>query len=102
MRKRAGGVRLSFIRPMDPELVEQPPKGDGWSHERLVNRAPRPRKVHEAQLICYGSERRMTISSIFAIWLVGSLTFSIAVGKFLKIQRERDEAVRGPWTASPY
>ncbi|RRH99698.1 ATP-dependent DNA ligase [Mesorhizobium tamadayense] len=33
MRKPAGGVRLSFIRPMEPELVEQPPKGDGWSHE---------------------------------------------------------------------
>lgn len=26
-------VRLSFIRPMEPELVEQPPKGDEWSHE---------------------------------------------------------------------
>ncbi|CDX36899.1 hypothetical protein MPLA_1870017 [Mesorhizobium sp. ORS 3359] len=26
-------VRLSFIRPMEPELVEQPPKADGWSHE---------------------------------------------------------------------
>ncbi|TIU01172.1 MAG: ATP-dependent DNA ligase [Mesorhizobium sp.] len=26
-------MRLSFIRPMEPELVEQPPKGDGWSHE---------------------------------------------------------------------
>ncbi|PBC06439.1 RNA ligase family protein [Mesorhizobium sp. WSM3859] len=26
-------VRLSFIRPMEPELVEQPPKGDDWSHE---------------------------------------------------------------------
>ncbi|MGT2466534.1 ATP-dependent DNA ligase [Mesorhizobium atlanticum] len=26
-------VRLSFIRPMEPELVEQPPMGDGWSHE---------------------------------------------------------------------
>ncbi|CDX57446.1 ATP dependent DNA ligase [Mesorhizobium plurifarium] len=33
MGKSAGGVRLSFIRPMGPELVEQPPKGDGWSHE---------------------------------------------------------------------
>ena len=33
MPKSAGGVRLSFIRPMEPELVEQPPKGDGWSHE---------------------------------------------------------------------
>jgi hypothetical protein len=44
----------------------------------------------------------MTISSIFTIWLVGSLTFSIAVGKFLKIQRERDEAVRGAWTTSPH
>ncbi|RWB69750.1 ATP-dependent DNA ligase [Mesorhizobium sp.] len=33
MRKPAGGVRLSFIRPMEPELVEQPPMGDGWSHE---------------------------------------------------------------------
>ncbi|RWH71079.1 RNA ligase family protein [Mesorhizobium sp.] len=26
-------MRLTFIRPMEPELVEQPPKGDGWSHE---------------------------------------------------------------------
>ncbi|MDX8479072.1 ATP-dependent DNA ligase [Mesorhizobium sp. VK24D] len=33
MRKPVGGARLSFIRPMEPELVEQPPKGDGWSHE---------------------------------------------------------------------
>ncbi|RWA75272.1 MAG: ATP-dependent DNA ligase [Mesorhizobium sp.] len=33
MRKPAGDVRLSFVRPMEPELVEQPPKGDGWSHE---------------------------------------------------------------------
>ncbi|TIT32882.1 MAG: ATP-dependent DNA ligase, partial [Mesorhizobium sp.] len=24
---------MSFIRPMEPELVEQPPKGEGWSHE---------------------------------------------------------------------
>lgn len=33
MRKPAGGVRLSFIRPMEPELVEQPPKGGEWGHE---------------------------------------------------------------------
>ncbi|AZO07734.1 ATP-dependent DNA ligase [Mesorhizobium sp. M3A.F.Ca.ET.080.04.2.1] len=33
MRKPAGGARLSFVRPMEPELVEQPPKDDGWSHE---------------------------------------------------------------------
>ncbi|MBZ9859711.1 RNA ligase family protein [Mesorhizobium sp. CA12] len=33
MRKSAGGDRLSFIRPMEPELVEQPPAGVGWSHE---------------------------------------------------------------------
>ncbi|MET3595081.1 ATP-dependent DNA ligase [Mesorhizobium shonense] len=33
MRKPAGRVPLSFIRPMEPELVEQPPKGEGWSHE---------------------------------------------------------------------
>ncbi|TGP18059.1 MULTISPECIES: RNA ligase family protein [unclassified Mesorhizobium] len=33
MRKPAGGARLSFIRPMEPELVEQPPRGDEWSHE---------------------------------------------------------------------
>ncbi|MEI9405212.1 hypothetical protein [Mesorhizobium argentiipisi] len=31
MRKPADHVRLMFIRPMDPELVEQPPKG--WGHE---------------------------------------------------------------------
>ncbi|RUW83737.1 ATP-dependent DNA ligase [Mesorhizobium sp. M1E.F.Ca.ET.063.01.1.1] len=33
MCKPAGGARLSFIRPMEPELVEQPPRGDEWSHE---------------------------------------------------------------------
>lgn len=33
MRKPAGGDRLFFIRPMEPELVDQPPTGDGWSHE---------------------------------------------------------------------
>ena len=33
MRKPLGLVRLSFIRPMEPELVEHPPKGDGWGHE---------------------------------------------------------------------
>ncbi|TGU93175.1 ATP-dependent DNA ligase [Mesorhizobium sp. M00.F.Ca.ET.151.01.1.1] len=33
MAKRAGDARLSFIRPMEPELVEQPPKGDEWGHE---------------------------------------------------------------------
>ncbi|RWB57118.1 RNA ligase family protein [Mesorhizobium sp.] len=33
MRKPAGGVRLSFIRPMEPELVEEPPVGEDWSHE---------------------------------------------------------------------
>lgn len=33
MRKSAGSVRLSFIRPMEPELVEQPPMGEEWSHE---------------------------------------------------------------------
>ncbi|AZO25892.1 ATP-dependent DNA ligase [Mesorhizobium sp. M1E.F.Ca.ET.045.02.1.1] len=26
-------MRLKFIKPMEPELVEQPPAGDGWSHE---------------------------------------------------------------------
>ncbi|PBC09220.1 ATP-dependent DNA ligase [Mesorhizobium sp. WSM3859] len=26
-------MHLTFIKPMEPELVEQPPKGDGWSHE---------------------------------------------------------------------
>ncbi|RWB20387.1 MAG: ATP-dependent DNA ligase [Mesorhizobium sp.] len=26
-------MRLKFIKPMEPEIVEQPPKGDGWSHE---------------------------------------------------------------------
>ncbi|TGQ12387.1 ATP-dependent DNA ligase [Mesorhizobium sp. M2E.F.Ca.ET.166.01.1.1] len=26
-------MRLSFIRPMEPELVDQPPAGEGWSHE---------------------------------------------------------------------
>lgn len=31
--RQPGGVHLSFIRPMEPELVEQPPKGDEWSHE---------------------------------------------------------------------
>ncbi|RWG71415.1 MAG: ATP-dependent DNA ligase [Mesorhizobium sp.] len=30
---RNAGGQLSFIRPMEPELVEQPPKGDDWSHE---------------------------------------------------------------------
>lgn len=33
MRKPGGRVRLSFIRPMEPELVEQPPKGGEWGHE---------------------------------------------------------------------
>ncbi|RUW85315.1 ATP-dependent DNA ligase [Mesorhizobium sp. M1E.F.Ca.ET.063.01.1.1] len=33
MRKPAGEVRLPFIRPMEPELVEQPPTAEGWSHE---------------------------------------------------------------------
>ncbi len=40
MRKPAGGVRLSFIRPMEPELVEQPPKGDSWSHEVKFDGSP--------------------------------------------------------------
>ncbi|WP_292172272.1 hypothetical protein [Mesorhizobium sp.] len=33
MRKRAGEVRLSFVEPLMPTLVEKPPKGDGWLHE---------------------------------------------------------------------
>ncbi|RWI14446.1 MAG: ATP-dependent DNA ligase [Mesorhizobium sp.] len=33
MRKRAGGVRLSFIPPLMPSLVEKPPEGDDWIHE---------------------------------------------------------------------
>lgn len=33
MRKPDSGVQLRFIRPMEPELVEQPPKGGEWSHE---------------------------------------------------------------------
>jgi ATP-dependent DNA ligase len=33
MRKRAGGVRLSFIPPLMPSLVEKPPEGEGWIHE---------------------------------------------------------------------
>ncbi|WP_348631201.1 hypothetical protein [Mesorhizobium sp. WSM3224] len=28
-----GGWSLSFIRPMEPELVEQPPQRGAWSHE---------------------------------------------------------------------
>lgn len=41
MRKPAGGARLSFIRPMEPELVEQPPRGDEWSHDQ-IRRLPHP------------------------------------------------------------
>ena len=33
MGKRAGGVRLSFIPPLMPTLVEKPPEGDDWIHE---------------------------------------------------------------------
>lgn len=33
MRKRAGGIRLSFIPPLMPTLVERPPEGDNWIHE---------------------------------------------------------------------
>ena len=33
MRKPAGGAPLSFIRHMEPELVEQPPRGEEWTHE---------------------------------------------------------------------
>ncbi|TIT16106.1 MAG: hypothetical protein E5W86_24900, partial [Mesorhizobium sp.] len=33
MRKRAGEVRLSFVEPLMPTLVEKPPEGDGWLHE---------------------------------------------------------------------
>ena len=33
MRKPAGAAPLSFIRPMEPELVEQPPRGEEWTHE---------------------------------------------------------------------
>ncbi|WP_318011242.1 MULTISPECIES: ATP-dependent DNA ligase [unclassified Mesorhizobium] len=33
MRKLSGGGRLKFIRPMEPELVDRPPEGDGWCHE---------------------------------------------------------------------
>ena len=27
------GVRLNFVRPMEPEFVDAPPTGEGWSHE---------------------------------------------------------------------
>ena len=30
---RRDGVRLNFVRPMEPELVDAPPAGEGWSHE---------------------------------------------------------------------
>jgi ATP-dependent DNA ligase len=33
MRKRAGEGRLSFIPPLMPTLVDNPPEGDGWIHE---------------------------------------------------------------------
>lgn len=33
MRKRAGGVRLSFIPQLMPTLVENPPEGGDWIHE---------------------------------------------------------------------
>lgn len=33
MRKSAGGLRLSFIPPLLPTLVDKPPEGDGWIHE---------------------------------------------------------------------
>ncbi|TGP49674.1 ATP-dependent DNA ligase [bacterium M00.F.Ca.ET.230.01.1.1] len=33
MRKPAGGLRLSFIPPLLPTLVDKPPEGDGWIHE---------------------------------------------------------------------
>lgn len=33
MRKPAAGVRLSFIPPLLPTLVDKPPEGDGWIHE---------------------------------------------------------------------
>src|SRR5690242_8666624 len=33
MRKPTSRLRLSLIRPIEPELVEQPPKGGEWGHE---------------------------------------------------------------------
>lgn len=33
MHKPAGGLRLSFIPPLLPTLVDRPPDGDGWIHE---------------------------------------------------------------------
>lgn len=33
MRKHAGGIRLDFIEPLIPTLVDRPPEGDGWLHE---------------------------------------------------------------------
>lgn len=33
MRKHAAGVRLLFIPPLMPTLVEKPPEGDDWIHE---------------------------------------------------------------------
>lgn len=30
---RVNCMRLKFIRPMEPELLDIPPEGDDWSHE---------------------------------------------------------------------
>jgi len=43
MRKPAGGVRLSFIAPLMPALVEKPPEGERPAKTRAGGpRAPRP------------------------------------------------------------
>ncbi|TIV93673.1 MAG: DNA ligase, partial [Mesorhizobium sp.] len=30
---RKDGLRLSFIKPMEPERFDDPPAGSEWSHE---------------------------------------------------------------------
>ena len=35
--RRPAGVWLSFIPPVEPELVDRPPTGDGWSHEAKMD-----------------------------------------------------------------
>ncbi|ESY99196.1 MULTISPECIES: DNA ligase-like domain-containing protein [unclassified Mesorhizobium] len=44
-------MRLAFISPMKPKLVDSPPLGDGWTHETKLD-------GYRTQIIIEASEVR--------------------------------------------
>ncbi|WP_366940971.1 ATP-dependent DNA ligase [Mesorhizobium sp.] len=80
MRKPVDAARLSFIRPMEPELVEQPPNGAEWSHEAKFD-GYRTQMIKDAEGIRLFTKNGFDWTSKYR--LLAEEAKSIAAGSFI-------------------